>query len=62
MITDERLKFNFFHKSYDGMRYVPRSYNGGAGWGVFDRKESRFVDDEVSEIGEERLMKERFLQ
>ena len=27
-------------------RYVPRSYKGGPGWGVFDRKNDCFVPDE----------------
>ena len=28
-----------------GDRYVPRSYGAGPGWGVWDAKEQRFVED-----------------
>lgn len=31
-------------------RYVPQSYNGGHGWGVFDRKEQRYVDTVLAQI------------
>ncbi len=27
-------------------RYIPRSYSGGSGWGVFDRKTERFINDD----------------
>ena len=26
-------------------RYLPRSLDGGLGWGVFDKRESRFLKD-----------------
>lgn len=28
-----------------GDRYVPRSLNGGLGWGVWDARDQRFIDD-----------------
>lgn len=31
--------------SMSAWRYVPRSYSGGTGWGVWDRFVNRFIDD-----------------
>jgi len=36
-------------------RYMPVSFNGGPGWGVYDRRECRFVDDEIYEMPEAAL-------
>lgn len=42
-------------------RYIPRSYNGGTGWGVYDRKLGRFVDDMLGSIKLEALRDEKFV-
>jgi hypothetical protein len=37
-------------------RYVPRSFDGGSGWGVYDRSQSRFLSDpEVRDLPMDRL-------
>jgi hypothetical protein len=37
-------------------RYIPRALNGGPGWGVFDRREDRFLKDaEVVKLNKESL-------
>ena len=37
-------------------RYLPRSLDGGTGWGVFDRREARFLKDaEVINLDKEAL-------
>jgi hypothetical protein len=37
-------------------RYLPRSLDGGTGWGVFDRREDRFLEDaEVIKLDKEDL-------
>jgi hypothetical protein len=37
-------------------RYLPRSLDGGTGWGVFDRRANRFLSDtEVTKTDKEAL-------
>lgn len=37
-------------------RYLPRSLDGGLGWGVFDRREDRFLsDDDLTKIDKDSL-------
>lgn len=31
-------------------RYIPRSLNGGTGWGVWDKKKQQFVDNKLMQI------------
>jgi hypothetical protein len=39
-----------------GRRYIAKSLDGGTGWGVYDRREGRFLKDrEVSALDEEML-------
>jgi hypothetical protein len=38
-------------------RYLPRSLDGGLGWGVFDKREARFLKDtEVINLDKEALL------
>lgn len=40
-------------------RYLPKSLNGGTGWGVWDVKEKRFLkNDEVKRLGPVALVTE----
>lgn len=40
-------------------RFIPRSLNGGTGWGVFDKKQDRFLSDsEVTELSPDALLVE----
>lgn len=64
-MKQSQLKDFFFAKTdpfnqFEGSdRYVPQSYNGGTGWGVYDRKTEDFVDDRLNQIGFEALMTEK---
>jgi hypothetical protein len=43
-------------------RYVPKSLDGGTGWGVWDHKRSRFLSDrEVKTTPSDKLSNERVL-
>lgn len=56
--TKQRLKTVWLNS--EPKRYVPHSYNGGTGWGVFDRKLNRFVDGDLKTIPLETLRDEIF--
>jgi hypothetical protein len=43
-------------------RFIPRSLDGGSGWGVFDRQRDRFLSNkEVKRIGPDDLSTEMVL-
>lgn len=44
------------------LRYLPKSLNGGTGWGVWDNKEKRFLTDrQVKQLEPDTLATEKVL-
>jgi hypothetical protein len=41
-------------------RYVPRAYQEGPGWGVYDRRLETFVDHKLAKLSLEELRDERW--
>jgi hypothetical protein len=63
MSIEKKLDAVFAHAGPNPVwRYIPKSYNGGTGWGVYDRKTARFVDDKIRGLSLEALRDEKLAQ